>query len=205
MRKKGKISSWNDDKGFGFIAPEEGGRRLFVHIKAFRNRGRRPEIGASVTYTLSTDAQGRPCAAGAAMPGDTATRPRRKKRGLASIVMALVFLAIVAAFVVDAQLPHAILLIYLAASLVTFVTYAFDKSAARKGAWRTKESTLHLLAVAGGWPGALIAQQTLRHKSKKASFRLVFWTMALLNCTAFTWLLTPGGAKMLETALSAIS
>lgn len=205
MRKKGKISSWNDDKGFGFIAPDDGGRRLFVHIKAFHNRSRRPQIGALVTYTLSTDAQGRPCAAGAAMPGDAATRPRRKRRGLGSIALALGFLAIVAVIVFDARLPQSVLLLYLAASLTTFVTYAIDKSAARKGAWRTKESTLHLLAAAGGWPGALIAQQTLRHKSKKASFRLVFWAMVLLNCTAFAWLLTPGGVRMLETALSAIS
>ncbi|MES9852422.1 MAG: cold shock domain-containing protein [Candidatus Thiodiazotropha sp. L084R] len=42
MKKKGKISSWNDDKGFGFIVPLDGGNRTFVHIKAFANRARRP-------------------------------------------------------------------------------------------------------------------------------------------------------------------
>lgn len=72
-------------------------------------------------------------------------------------------------------------------SLLTFIIYALDKSAAKNGAWRAEESTLHLLSLAGGWPGALIAQQKLRHKSKKQSFRSVFWVTVLLNCGAFAW------------------
>jgi uncharacterized membrane protein YsdA (DUF1294 family) len=90
-------------------------------------------------------------------------------------------------------LPPAILLIYLAASAVTFIAYAIDKSAARKGGWRTKEGTLHLLALVGGWPGALVAQSVLRHKSRKQPFRVIFWLTVILNCAALAWLLTPGG------------
>ena len=48
MRRKGKITSWNDDKGFGFIAPVSGGRQVFVHVKAFENRTRRPGINQLV-------------------------------------------------------------------------------------------------------------------------------------------------------------
>lgn len=84
-----------------------------------------------------------------------------------------------------------------AASLVTFVFYALDKNAARKGAWRIPEAQLHLFALIGGWPGAMIAQQTLRHKSKKPSFRFVFWLTVLLNIAAVIWLLTPEGAAIL--------
>ena len=82
--------------------------------------------------------------------------------------------------------------------------YAVDKSAARKGAWRTQESTLHLLSLAGGWPGALVAQQKLRHKSRKQSFRFVFWVTVLLNCGAFVWLFTPTGASALQSVQSLI-
>ena len=66
-------------------------------------------------------------------------------------------------------------------SLVTFIVYAMDKAAARAGRWRTSEATLHLLALAGGWPGALVAQRLLRHKSSKRQFRVVFWTTVWLN------------------------
>jgi len=82
--------------------------------------------------------------------------------------------------------------------------YALDKSAAKKGAWRTQESTLHLLSLAGGWPGALIAQQKLRHKSKKQSFRFVFWVTVIMNCSAFFWLFTPTGAATLGLFFSSI-
>jgi len=67
------------------------------------------------------------------------------------------------------------LLYYLGISLLTFVVYAWDKGAARRNGWRTPERTLHGLALLGGWPGALMAQHLLRHKSRKAAFRLVFW------------------------------
>ncbi len=69
-----------------------------------------------------------------------------------------------------------------AVNLLTFLIYAIDKSAAQSGQWRTRESHLHLLALAGGWPGAWFAQQWLRHKSRKAEFRAVYWTTVVLHC-----------------------
>ena len=58
MRVKGRITSWNDEKGYGFITPAVGRERVFVHISAFGNRGRRPEVNQIVTYALSKDNQG---------------------------------------------------------------------------------------------------------------------------------------------------
>jgi uncharacterized membrane protein YsdA (DUF1294 family) len=63
----------------------------------------------------------------------------------------------------------------LTASIVTYVTYASDKARARAKHWRRRESTLHLLEVLGGWPGAFIAQRRLRHKCSKRSYQAVFW------------------------------
>lgn len=85
---------------------------------------------------------------------------------------------------------------YLGLSLLTFVAYALDKSAARNNTWRTPESTLHLLALAGGWPGALLAQQWLRHKSVKAEFRAVFWATVVFNVVGFVLLSSPLGRPL---------
>ncbi|WP_293937380.1 DUF1294 domain-containing protein [Iodobacter sp.] len=78
---------------------------------------------------------------------------------------------------------------YLLMSIVAFIAYAVDKSAAKNNRWRTQESTLHFLGLLGGWPGALLAQWVLRHKSKKAAFMVVFWATVLINCVALAWFL----------------
>jgi uncharacterized membrane protein YsdA (DUF1294 family) len=74
---------------------------------------------------------------------------------------------------------------YLAMSAVAFGLYARDKRAAVEGGWRTPETTLQLVALLGGWPGAVLAQQVLRHKNRKASFQVTFWLAALANVVAF--------------------
>ena len=68
-----------------------------------------------------------------------------------------------------------ILLGYLVASAITFAVYALDKRAAVQGARRVSERTLHWLALVGGWPGALLAQRLLRHKTRKPFFRTMLW------------------------------
>jgi len=81
MRTKGKITSWNDEKGFGFITPSAGGKQVFIHIKAFSNRNRRPEINQLATYALSSDKQGRPRAIKATLAGDRLPEKTKRKNG----------------------------------------------------------------------------------------------------------------------------
>ncbi len=204
MRDKGKITAWNDKKGFGFITPLAGGKQVFIHIKAFNNRNRRPELNQLVSYALSKDKQGRLCAAKATLAGDRLLPESKRINNTLPVIGAVLFLVLVGASVVASKLPLQVLVLYLVASLATFIVYAFDKSAARKGGRRTPESNLHLLSLVGGWPGAIVAQQKLRHKSRKPSFRAVFWVTVLLNCGVFVWLFTPGGVATLQllTALS---
>jgi uncharacterized membrane protein YsdA (DUF1294 family) len=94
-----------------------------------------------------------------------------------------------------AEIVQWVLALYLSVSLLTFAVYAVDKSAARRGRWRTSEKALHLLALLGGWPGALAAQRLLRHKSRKRSFQAIFWLTVVANCALFIWLLAPAGLR----------
>jgi uncharacterized membrane protein YsdA (DUF1294 family) len=98
------------------------------------------------------------------------------------------FAAMLAGAVLVGSLPLWVPAAYAVLSLLCFALYALDKAAARAGARRTPESTLLLLGLAGGWPGAVLAQQWLRHKSAKRSFQWRFWVTALLNAGALTWL-----------------
>jgi uncharacterized membrane protein YsdA (DUF1294 family) len=66
-------------------------------------------------------------------------------------------------------------------SVLAFLMYWSDKLKARSDSWRTPENVLHALEFAGGWPGALLAQQVFRHKTRKISFQLVFWGIVLLH------------------------
>ncbi len=100
------------------------------------------------------------------------------------------------------RLLPALLGVYLVLGIVTFLAYALDKSAARKDRWRTHESTLHLLAILGGWPGALVAQSVLRHKTRKQPFKAVFWITVLVNCSVLIWMLTQDGGTFVATYVS---
>ena len=83
---------------------------------------------------------------------------------------------------------------YLSTTLTCMVAYAIDKRAARASGWRTPESSLLVLGLVGGWPGALLAQQWLRHKTGKQSFQRKFQLTVALNLGAFAWLAWRFGA-----------
>nr|WP_237416577.1 MULTISPECIES: DUF1294 domain-containing protein [Halomonas] len=79
-----------------------------------------------------------------------------------------------------------------------YFLYAKDKAAAKVGSWRVPENALHVVALLFGWPGALIAQERLRHKTKKQSFRVFFWLTVLVNLGGVAWLHSPQGNSLLR-------
>lgn len=187
MRHQGRIDTWQDDRGFGFITPDAGGPRVFVHIKSFTKRGRRPSAGAAVTYLVRKDRQGRLQAAHVAFANAAPRGPARPDQ-IVAVLIAATALAAVCAAAMMGRLPIWVAFLYLGGSLFAFLSYALDKSAARRGRWRVSEEKLQALALVGGWPGALVAQRWLRHKSRKTSFQVTFWLAVALNCAALFWL-----------------
>jgi uncharacterized membrane protein YsdA (DUF1294 family) len=83
-------------------------------------------------------------------------------------------------------LSHWIAIWYLFISLICFGLYALDKSAAIAGRTRISELKLLSFGLLGGWPGAILAQQLLRHKTKKPMFRIVFWLSVIVNIAALS-------------------
>lgn len=104
-----------------------------------------------------------------------------QRGGLPRKTLALLFLIGMAAMVVAGRLPALLALWYAAASVVAMIVYRRDKSAAQRGQQRTPETTLHIIALLGGWPGALLAQGLFRHKSSKAAFQAWFWIIVMVN------------------------
>jgi uncharacterized membrane protein YsdA (DUF1294 family)/cold shock CspA family protein len=220
MRFNGTIVTWKDDKGFGFIEPADGGARIFCHLKSFDIRVRRPLAGDRVTYEIGKDSQGRPNASRIRPVGlenaqyQANIRTRRSKSSVTQItrppalpttsplfayLCVSIFFAGLIVLVVLERIALFVPFIYLSMSLATWLIYAFDKSAAMNRRWRTKERTLHLFELLGGWPGAWIAQAMFRHKSRKQSFRVTFALCAIGNVIALLLYAIPEWRGLLLT------
>lgn len=219
MKLQGKIVNWNDKKGFGFVVPSGGGERAFVHIKAFNTRVRRPADGDVIQYELVQGKNKRYQASrvrlveqGAglnrraglnrATNTKTTVSARPKRAHSLGTKLVIVFGIGLGISVLAKRLPIAVLGVYAVMSMVAFIVYAMDKSAAQQGRWRTKETTLHLLSLLGGWPGAYFAQVTLRHKSSKKGFKIVYFGTVLFNIGALGWLYTGSGRQLLNDTLA---
>jgi uncharacterized membrane protein YsdA (DUF1294 family) len=123
----------------------------------------------------------------------------RSRVGQFVVLGAVLFLTALGALGLLGAMPMEIFYLYIGASILTFATYAMDKSAAIKGRYRTPENILHFLAIVGGWPGALVAQQKFRHKTKKQPFRAIFWFTVILNCGVLAWTFSPPGSAVVQS------
>lgn len=200
MRQQGRIAKWNDERGFGFIAPSEGGNSVFVHISSFPRSARRPSLNEAVSYTLVFDSHGRPQANDVRFivgSRSVSTISQALRWDIAvPIVFAMSFLVALAVFAVLGWLEISWLALYYGASIITYVVYARDKKAAQNAGWRIPEATLHLMSLVGGWPGALIAQVLLRHKTRKLSFLIGYGFTIIANCIALGVIVGKGVSPM---------
>jgi len=96
MRLQGRIESWNDQRGFGFVVQNATGRKAFVHISALADRSKRPVVGALVTYEEGKDERGRSRAVEVRFVGRTVARDRRPVAALGSILFGVFAVAAIA-------------------------------------------------------------------------------------------------------------
>lgn len=177
-QQQGKITSWKQERGFGFITPERGNEQIFFHIKHVVEGRTQIAEHTPVYYTLSYDERQRPQAIQISV-GQQRLLPLAIR-----IAAVACFFLVLEALSLLVALPFWPVVGYLLLSAVTFVMYAMDKSAAVAGQQRLPEVCLHGLELVGGWPGALIAQQYFRHKNRKTSYQTAFWIVVALNLCA---------------------
>lgn len=77
MRFDGTLSKWDDNRGFGFIAPAQGGHEIFVHISSFACDGRRPQLQESLTFEIELDQKGEKRAVNVLRPAKSPPGPPR--------------------------------------------------------------------------------------------------------------------------------
>jgi uncharacterized membrane protein YsdA (DUF1294 family)/cold shock CspA family protein len=211
LELRGVLKTWDDDKGYGFISPEEGYGEVFLHISAVRG-DRRPAVGDQMLFISSIDRKGRQRAEHARMAASSAfdersfrrkqkntpdpepIRPARTPRRSGGIQHLALKLAVFAAVLVlpllgmgmMASAGHVLpLALYVLSSIAAYFLFLDDKRRAFKKKRRTPEAALHLVELLGGWPGSFIAQQRFRHKTRKLSYQGMCWLIVLMH--QFIW------------------
>lgn len=220
MKKQGTVVRWNRDKAFGFIRspdtvadiffhrrdyevnaePIEGTLVTFeeIHVGGKGPRGLKVEPARNTFQTAKTLPEDlRSVILPRAKVADRSEPPHKTRRQLqwlwASLGLMALWLVLWLTAIGLGRVPAIPLLSGLViVNIVTFYLYLRDKEAAISGEWRVSENQLHGLSLLGGWPGAWFAQQILRHKSSKVSFRFAYWaTVAVHFAGLLGWLIWP--------------
>ena len=143
LRLAGRITEWNDGRGYGFVLPQSGGDRAFVHISEFQPGSRRPMVGDLISYLPGKDTRGRLQAREIRHAGQRtkAPKPELKTRStrLPRAAIGIAALAAVVTTTALGWLPVPLAGLYLLASCVSYLIYVFDKAAAARDDQRTPE------------------------------------------------------------------
>ncbi len=199
--RRGQLTKWKDDRGFGFIQPADGSPEVFLHISGLKNVSRRPVLGDTIYYYIA-EQDGKIRASNAFILGarlkpvsqsplssrklTMQAEPLRPFPVLEALLLSILPMIGASHFLIKTGNPL-LLILYGLMGLVSFVLYADDKSRAKQGAWRIPEKTLILSDLAGGWIGGFIAQRRLNHKVSKSSYQGTFWLVAVMHYIFWLW------------------
>lgn len=185
-RYQGRLVSWDDARGFGFVEAEGLGAPLFVHMKFLRTRHQRPVAGDMLRFSIGAGRDGKPAAADVEIVGAAPKKPPPRP-SFEDVSRLFAALAILSGAIVAYQFAGAPLwfpALYWVMSLGSGLAYWLDKVFAKENRPRVRETSLHLADAFFGIAGGLFAQHVFRHKTRKASFgaitRLIFIAHATL-------------------------
>ena len=192
---QGEIVQFDPAKGFGFVKVSGQKENVFIHQSDVDN-GVRLRNTMQIEFDLRSTSKG-PRAAnikvlGAAPPGSAvpSTQPARRSNANPYTLYTLVAIAIVGV------ISGALFLIFgwfwlldylIGINIAAFALYGYDKNAAQNGRLRVPERVLHGVELFGGTPGAFIAQRVFHHKTRKVSYRIVFWLIFAIQAAAVIW------------------
>lgn len=202
MRDQGRLVEWFDDKGYGFIQPNDSSKdRVFLHIKDFAKQGPRPIIGCALDYEVILDERGRYKAQQVIYLKASQTKKLTQKKNSSQVqspakmqpmqMLCIAYIVFLAGLVMLGLLNGIIVLFVSLMNALSYWLYAQDKEAAQLGNRRIPENTLHLVAFLGGWPAAWLAQEKLRHKTQKQPFRRIYFCTIVFNIILILWLISP--------------
>jgi len=192
MKRTGTIVKFNEERGFGFIAPDANTGDVFFHISTVSGDRIGLAAGEAVRFELGLGTNGRI----QAKRVQRSVVKRHDWRVLEALLPVNLFALAMTVLAKFGYVSWGVVIAYGVMSVISFWAYAGDKDSARGGYRRTSEATLHTLDLLGGWPGGMLARGFLRHKSRKVSFRvhsglivtfhIVAWVLVLVVLP--TWL-----------------
>jgi uncharacterized membrane protein YsdA (DUF1294 family)/cold shock CspA family protein len=192
MVQYGELIEWNDERGFGFIHPDDGGPRLFVHISQIGRIATRPRLGDRVSYSIGRGRDGGPAAVNVSIAGANPVKrralargsepvPQRKRRPALRYCAAAILAALALAGTATGAVPLLLLVAYAAMGVISAAFYYDDKRQAEVGGWRTSEARLNSIDLLFGIVGGLLAQQIFRHKTAKRGFAAVTYVITAVH------------------------
>ena len=192
MAITGTVTEWNEHKGYGYISVNEQPIKIVFHISDFSGHSMRPQVSENVVFSLTKDPNGN-------------LRAIDIKRPIVfnfPIALSIWFASMVVGSIYVLNYPVIVIDYLVLISGFTYLLYAVDKSISAREDWQVPEVLFHLFCLAGGWPGAILAQSFLRYKPTSVSYTPIFWTMLVANITLFAWSLTGEGKEKLSSTIN---
>ncbi len=190
----GTISEWDAEKGYGFITLSGQPKRIFFQLSDINQTGRLPQVDDYVRFQLTKDVYGT----------IRATHIERPATFNFAVALVVWFASVLSASVYLFDYSPISCLLYFLISAISYAIYAFDKSAEQRGSWRVPSLSLYLLALIGGWPGAILAQALLYYRYHDDQFKATLWLIALANFSLFCWTLTAQGNEQMYKLIAAL-